>query len=79
MFSRQEICTVFNICLQNKRNNNCLIKMFVLNAASQGPVEQINWRLSKMQFSYRKDKVEGEKWESRAHFSLVLLYITVMV
>lgn len=58
MFSRQEIRTFLNIYLQN---NNCLIKVFVLNAAIQGPVEQINWRLSKMQFSYRREKVEGEK------------------
>lgn len=62
MFSRQEVwnlfCTFSNIYLQNRRNNKCLIKVFVLNVAIQEAIEQINWRLSKMQFSNREDKVE---------------------
>lgn len=62
MFSRQEVwnlfCTFSNIYLQNRWNNKCLIKVFVLNVAIQEAIEQINWRLSKMQFSNREDKVE---------------------
>lgn len=42
--------------------------MFVLNAAVQEAVEQIDWRLSKIWFSHREDKVERKKWEPRSHF-----------
>jgi len=57
-----------HIYLQNRWNSNCLIRVFDLNAAVQEAVEQINWRLSETQFSYRGEKVEREKWEPRSHF-----------